>query len=602
MKRASYEMEGKAAAQERLFAPMNRRNFVGLGALGALGVAAGLAGCSAPGGQKAADDAQGSGDGDASKVAQGESGPAAPSSGSASSTRPAYLTPPDPVADDAIAESVDADVVVIGAGTSGLVTALSALEHGLSVAVFSISEAPVARGGSNFAVNSKKMQELGIEPLQADPYLRGQVTDASFNIDTNKWYHWFNHSEEVMNWLIDTMSDTGAKLDIEQGNTGVEYTDPSYAPPGSHCWTDDEHPVVADGQPVVVNALAEKIVAAGGRIDYKVDAQQLVRGTDNKSGRVTAAIGKREDGSLVRYNAAKAVVMATGDFSTDREMMEAYCPQAVDLITNWNGEADPNVGKVYGGLYSGQGQKMGLWVGAAWQKAYPNAAMSIVPGTPSSQPYNVHGGLLVDATGKRFANEEMGFGYFSQLHSHLPGGVAFAIWDSEYAEHNQPWYAGKMAWGAEPLAPEAVVAGWDEAVEKGSMKRADTLADLVSQLGLPAETLDTIDEYNGFCDTGIDTQFYKTSRLLSGVKTPPFYGTQTMPNPIFLTVLGGLRTDINMRVCDADDQPIPGLYNVGTMVGDAFANCYNFLMEGHNYGMNCVTFGYLTGKFIAENE
>ena len=517
---------------------LDRRSFVGFGALSAVGAAAGL-GRLMPAYAQEEDEKDAAADGAADK--------------SATTGTPSFMTPPDPITDDEIGETVDADVVVIGAGTSGLVTALSALENGLSVVVFSISEAPVARGGSNFAVNSKKMEELNIAPLEADPFIRAQITDSSFNVDTNKWYHWFNHSEEAMNWLIDTMADTGVNLDIEQGNTGVEPTDPSYAPPGSHCWTNDEYTVVADGQPVVVNALAEKILAASGRIDYKVDAQQLVREDDN-TGRVVAAIGKRDDGTYVKYNAGKAVVMATGDFSTDREMMETYCPKAVDLINNWDHASDPNVGKVYGGLYSGQGQKMGLWVGAAWQKTYPNATMSIVPGTPSSQPYNIHGGLLVDKTGKRFANEVMGFGYFAQLYRHLPGGVAFAIWDSEYAEKNQPWFAGKMAWGSDSIPAETVVQGWEDSVEQGKMVKADTLEELLEQLGLPEETLDTIEEYNGYCETGKDLQYYKTERFLTEIKTPPFYGTQTMPSPIFLTVLGGLRTDVNMRVCDENDE------------------------------------------------
>lgn len=71
---------------------------------------------------------------------------------------------------------------------------------------------------------------------------------------------------------------------------------------------------------------------------------------------------------------------------------------------------------------------------------------------------------------------------------------------------------------------------------------------------------------------------------------------------VFLTVLGGLNTDANMRVLDADDEPLPGLYNVGTMVGDMFATNYTFMTEGANYGANCIMFGYLTGKYIAENE
>lgn len=57
-----------------------------------------------------------------------------------------------------------------------------------------------------------------------------------------------------------------------------------------------------------------------------------------------------------------------------------------------------------------------------------------------------------------------------------------------------------------------------------------------------------------------------------------------------------------MQVCDADDIPIPGLYNVGIMVGDMYANIYTFMIEGFNYGACCLTFGHLTGKYIVENE
>ena len=63
-----------------------------------------------------------------------------------------------------------------------------------------------------------------------------------------------------------------------------------------------------------------------------------------------------------------------------------------------------------------------------------------------------------------------------------------------------------------------------------------------------------------------------------------------------------LEAGIELLGIASDDNPIPGLYNVGTMVGDAFCGTYTFQVEGANYGMNCLTFGYLTGKYIAENE
>lgn len=562
---------------------ISRRGFLGLGAASVAATALGVTGC-AP--AESTSDQVASG-GDAEQAA-GYS----------------FEVAPDPIAEGDIAETMEADVVVVGAGPSGLVTAMSCIDRNLKVIVFSSSEAPVARGGSNAAIFSKKMKELGLAKMEADPFLRTQIADYAFNVDTRKWYKWYNNSEEAMDWLIDTMADTGTTLTIEQGNGYEDQTDPSFAPMASHCWNDEEYTVVADGQPVVVNALAEKIQAAGGQVLYRITAQQLVRGAEpnGTSGRVDAVIGQREDGSYVKFVGTKAVVLATGDFSTDREMMEKYCPNAVELISNWEHESNPDVGKVYGGLYTGQGQKMGLWIGAAWQKTWPNCYMAGVFVTPSAMPYNVHGGLLVDGDGKRFVNEQMGSGNFGQMYRHVKGGQAFAIMDCTYPEHNQPWWKNKMAYGEPSLTPEEVVAGWDEQVEQGSMWKADTLEELVGMIGLPETTLETIQTYNGYCETGVDLEFHKRPGLLTPIATPPFYAAATMEKPVFLTVLGGLRTDENMRVCDEEDAPIEGLYNVGTMVGDAFSGNYNFLIEGHNHGMNCVTFGYMTGRFIAENE
>lgn len=87
--------------------------------------------------------------------------------------------------------------------------------------------------------------------------------------------------------------------------------------------------------------------------------------------------------------------------------------------------------------------------------------------------------------------------------------------------------------------------------------------------------------------------------LLFPVKTAPFYAKKRVGGE-FLTVCGGLRTDENLQVCEEDDTPIEGLYNVGTMTGDMFASDYNFVMAGINLGACCCTFPYLLGKQLAE--
>ena len=158
-----------------------------------------------------------------------------------------------------------------------------------------------------------------------------------------------------------------------------------------------------------------------------------------------------------------------------------------------------------------------------------------------------------------------------------------------------------MMTGEEAVA--AAVASWDKAAS-GSNKnyvKGDTIEEVVEKLGLPKEAVETVKRYNELAAQGSDDDFHKDVKHLHPIEEGPFYG-EMIDVFGFLTVLGGLNTNVNMQVCDAEDKAIPGLYNVGTMVGDMFAGTYTFMIEGANYGMTCVTFGYLTGKYIAENE
>ena len=80
----------------------------------------------------------------------------------------------------------------------------------------------------------------------------------------------------------------------------------------------------------------------------------------------------------------------------------------------------------------------------------------------------------------------------------------------------------------------------------------------------------------------------------------PFYCA--MNYPMFMSTEAGLNTDVNARACDADDCPIPGLFNVGQMMGNMYANNYNFAIPGMSYGLNCITFGRLLGRNLAAGK
>lgn len=581
---------------------MDRRNFLkGALTVGAAAAAgASLAGCSP------STTSTGSGAADAVEAQGGLTAETATQQWS-------FEIPPEPIAESDIAETVDADLIVVGAGTSGLVTAVSAAEAGLDVIVVSASGQPVSRGGSNNAVYCKAMEREGFERIS--PYVfQKEIHYMGNQVDERKWYKHYNNSETAMNWAIDLMETAGYRVKVEHGTPG-EPTD-LYYETCSIGWDLGEGMEAPEGmevatgmmQPLFVTELARHLTEdLGMRIDFRTKAEQLIREDDN-TGRVSAVVCSREDGSYVRYNGAKAIVLATGDFSANRDMMYRYAPAYAPYIADdvYDGETDYDAGFRYGGLFKGDGQRMGLWVGAAWQKVFPNCVMGGFFGPGPRNLYSNFLGLLVNRNGERFMNEDClspcaGMNNYGQ-----PGRTVFALWDSQYPKYETvsgSWNNDSRHEGDEDEIYQAVIDSWEADVESGAMVKGDTIEEVIEALGLPAETAQTVARYNELVAAGSDTDFYKAAEHLHPIDQGPFYGQASSGEaPVFLTVLGGLNTDANLRVCDADDNPIPGLYNVGTMVGDMWATNYTFMVEGGNYGANCITFGYLTGKFIAENE
>jgi hypothetical protein len=376
---------------------------------------------------------------------------------------------PDPITD--IAETVECDLVVVGGGTSGLATATSGAQSGLNTVLVSGSTGPVSRGGSNHCTYSKVMEREGCPRYDVEKFYLSELAANSFRVDNRKWYKFYNNSEESMNWLLDMLAEEGYDAVLEITNVDDEDS-PTNSPVASHSFISADMTMAGVGQAFAVNTLAKKCEEAGGRIDWETVGKQLVRGgvPNGTEGRVEGIICQRADGTYVQYNASKGVVLATGDFSRDKDRMAKYCPWVMDLI-DWDANQDYDYD--YGlnpyeslGIFHGDGQKMGLWVGAAWQKIYPNAPMIQGSWVASSQPYGSHRGLLLDADGRRFCNEDMGGAGNSMQSMQLKDHTAYAIWGTNYAADAAPWYVFGMADGADPEPVEDVIAGWDDSVPR----------------------------------------------------------------------------------------------------------------------------------------
>jgi succinate dehydrogenase/fumarate reductase flavoprotein subunit len=565
---------------------MDRRSFLRGAAVGAAGLtaAAALSACGAGPSTPNPDPAPPSGGGQ-------------PSSGGVTADQKwSFEIPPAPIAEDRITATEEADVIVVGAGMSGLVSAASCLESGLKVILVTASEGAVSRGGSNHGIGSKVIADMGLPHYDPEPFYRTQYLANGGNITPGFWYKFYNNSTEAINWLIDIAARAGIKCTIE---SGPEYKadDPMFTPAAAHAFYKDDAELegaVGTGEPHIAAELARYIAEdLGGTIVWKTRAEQL----EKEGSRVAAVIASdMATGDYKRYKAAKAVVLATGDFSHDRDMMTKYCPEALEILWELGNEVNFDAGLQVGGLMPGDGHKMALWAGGAWQKA-PNVIMLGRPNLPADQPYTSHTGLMVNAHGQRFMNEDVLGGIACATIMNLPQITAWCIWGTNRAAEGAPWGKPNYEHGVYFDSPEEFIKTWDDDAYGFGVKKNDSLEGLIADLGLPPSTIETVQRYNELCANGHDDDFYKKPEKMIGVNDGPFYGCPF--SPMFLTSLGGIRANTKLQALDANDEAIEGLYLAGSMIGGFYSSVYTFAMEGINYGATCVTLPYVLGRELA---
>lgn len=232
---------------------------------------------------------------------------------------PSFLIPPDPVSAE---KTADYDVVVVGAGFSGLNCAFSAAQNGASVCLIERLDQVIGRGGSTFVINSKLMDEKGYHyttgtcaPEHDDEkkfdigrVFKRMMGYHSYRIDGKKWLLHAHKSEEAMNWMIDNMTTT-SKVGGYDLTPVMEhwYADPEGINgefPGTHEFLDGPNgsgPAANPQQDVCENLLFY-CQDAGVDVHFGTVAQQLVK---DGSGRVVGVVCQDPDGTLTQYNGAK---------------------------------------------------------------------------------------------------------------------------------------------------------------------------------------------------------------------------------------------------------------------------------------------------------
>ena len=125
-----------------------------------------------------------------------------------------FEIPDEPIAEADIAETIEAEIVVVGAGTGGLAAANAAVEEGANVVLLSASSKPISRAAQTMPHTRRRWRLRAFRAMTLR-FMKKELQANGARVDARKWYKFFNHSEEVMNWLIDIMEGRGYTTGIE---------------------------------------------------------------------------------------------------------------------------------------------------------------------------------------------------------------------------------------------------------------------------------------------------------------------------------------------------------------------------------------------------
>ena len=520
---------------------------------------------------------------------------------------PSFMQAPAPIDAADIKETVDADIVIIGSALSGLCACRAAVENGAkNIVVIEKADTWQCRSNQFGTIDGKIQEDLGIK-IDRNAAVGQLMKECGYRPNQRILNLWADNSGEAFDWFLAPMEgkyvveNESDPYDAEEGHLSVRKT--HWPEPDNSHTEDDFYPIFSDCQITLptmapwVEAIYNICVEAGVTFKFSTWARQLVR--ENNEGPVTGVICQDVDGNYSQVNASKAVLLATGDFAGNKDMMSYYVPWATrfaSIFPNRDAAGDPT--------NTGDGQCMGMWIGAKMEDG-PLAPMTHHLGGP----LGMDAFLLTDVNGDRFVNEDVGGQPFQNQLSRLPKKTAWQVFDSEWPNQlqymdcghgNVSWYVDddKVPGGSYGRNAYISQAMFDEAMASDAGVQADTIEELAEKMGVPVEEFcATIERYNELAKKGVDEDFGKRADRMFAIENPPFYGYK-LTDTVLLVCMGGLETTVDFEVLDTNDDVIPGLYAVGNAQGGRFLVDYPLPCPGISHGM-AMTHGMLVGRILA---
>ena len=516
----------------------------------------------------------------------------------------------------AITETVDTDIVIVGAGNGGMFAAAYAAANGLNFRVIEQNSAVQDTRHWYGAIDSAAAKEAGVPATDKAKLLSEISRYASGKCDQRVVKTWINESaamhdfmrgilEDQFGWTCEFTSGAEAAWPAENAEHNTDYLYPVQ----EHNYRQSESESGLQRN----EALQQYIEELGYSIDFKTSLAKLEKDAD---GRITGIIAQStEDDHFIRYNANDGILLACGGFPGNPYMMEQLDPLGTSVTTacsyspsdkgygiraavwagaNLDKEAAPMLfdrGIVAPGVDAGYVESENSFGG----KAFPGEIKQYNPGT---QPF-----LKVNRNGERFANESSPYNDIVYAAAHQPGRVYAQICDANILEDVKRFHTIGCSAQTRNAGAEYIQKQMDSAEEKGCFFKADTIEELADKLGFTGEAKDTflatVDRYNELYDQQNDEDFGKPAYRLSAIRKAPFYGCWLGAS--LLCTEQGIAINEKGQALDNDNKPMPGLYVTGDMSGSFFANNYPCLMAGVAMGRT-LTFAMKAIKQMAGLE
>ena len=457
--------------------------------------------------------------------------------------------------------ATDYDVLVVGGGGAGMTAALMAEAEGARVAILEAGDklggSTALSGGVVWAAGTSVQRAAGIEDNAEDAYR----------------YYLVLNQYKVEPELVRVLCDRGPEAVEFLVENGVRFLPENLYQSGVDGIKRGHRPVGAGAE--IAEVLDRLVSQRPIDIAYRSRVSALIRRAD---GGVAGVIANGEE---IR---AGAVVLATGGYGANPELLARYYPEAA-AHGDWTW---------YIGSKLSRGDAFGLVEPFGAEIAgFNRGQLGMTPGfVKQMEVYPPYWLVYVNRDGRRFAAETTEYACMSGLVKDQPAGECFAIFDeAARLQCKVPPQTVKNPWGstweAERLA---------ELTKANRIFSAETIEELGEKAGLRPSTLrTTIDRYNADVEAGADTQFFKAREHLRPVRTAPFYAARLRPAMIGLTSTGP-RIDPKARVLRRDDKPIPSLFAAGEATGGVLGERY---CAGGNSIVNALVFGRIAGTEAA---